>query len=185
MKGNRAAIAAVAALVLLVAGWWLFRRSDAAARVDLIEQLPTAIKLPATATFPVSDVTINGETRKAIEATPPTRLTWKVRIPEDAWLRVHIGMKPESWAAEGDGVLFFVVISDGVRSDERLFEQYVNPFANTGERKWIPVMVDLSQYAGEEMNIIFNTRTSPPVNPPRDDNRNDFAVWGAPEIVTR
>ena len=184
MKGNRAAIAAVVAVVLLAGGWWLFKRSDSAARVDLIEQLPGAEKRPADRTFPVSDVTINGETHKAIEATPSTRLTWKVKIPQDAWLRVHVGMKPESWTAEGDGVLFFVRIGDG-RSDEGLFEQYVNPFANPGERKWIPVMVDLSQYAGEEMYIIFNTRTSPPVNPPRDDNRNDFAVWGAPEIITR
>ncbi len=184
MKGNRAAIAAVVAVVLLVAGWWLFRRGDSAARIDLIEQLPTAEKRPADRAFPVSDVTINGETHKAIDAAPPSRLTWKQRIPQDAWLRVHVGLKPESFTAEGDGVLFFVVISDG-RASDTLFEQYVNPFANTGERKWIPVMVDLSQYAGEEMSIIFNTRTSPPVNPPRDDNRNDFAVWGAPEIITR
>ena len=181
MKGNRAAIAAVVAVVLLLAGWVIFGNRNSAARVDLIEQLAGAIKQPAAATFPVSDVTINGETHKAIEATPPTRLTWKVRIPEDAWLRVHVGMKPETWAAEGDGALFYVVISDG-RSDEKLFEQYVNPFANPGERKWIPVMVDLSQYAGEEMNIIFNTRNG---KGDRQDLNNDFAVWGAPEIITR
>ena len=181
MQGNRAALAAIVAVLLLAGGWWLFRGSKPAARVDLIEQLPAASKQPASATFQVSDVTINGETHKAIEATPPTRLTWKVKIPQDAWLRVHVGLKPEAWASEGDGVLFFVRISDG-RSDEGLFEQYVNPFANTGERKWIPVMVDLSQYAGEEMSIIFNTRTG---QPGRDDNRNDFAVWGAPEIITR
>ena len=76
---------------------------------------------------------------------PPSRLTWK-RIPPDAWLRVHVGLKPESFTAEGDGVLFFVVISDG-RASDALFEHYVNPFANPGERKWIPVMVDLSALA--------------------------------------
>jgi hypothetical protein len=181
MKGNRAAIAVVVAVVFLVAGWMMFGSRNEAARIDLIEQLGGAVKQPAAVNFPVSDVTINGETHKAIEATPPTRLTWKVRIPDDAWLRVHVGMKPESWASEGDGVLFFVIISDG-RTDERLFEQYVNPFANTGERKWIPVMVDLSPYAGEEMSIIFNTRVG---QPGRADDRNDFAVWGAPEIITR
>ena len=181
MKGNRTAIAVVVAVVLLLAGWVIFGGRNAAPRVDLIEQLGGATKQPGEAKFPVTDVTINGETHKAIEATPPTRLTWKVRIPDDAWLRVHVALKPESWTAEGDGVLFYVVISDG-RSDEKLFEQYVNPFANTGERKWIPVMVDLSQYAGEEMNVIFNTRVG---QPGRADDRNDFAVWGAPEIITR
>jgi hypothetical protein len=182
MRGNRAALAAIVAVVLLAAGWWIFRGSKADEHVDLIALLPSAEKRPADHAFAVSDVTINGETHKAIEATPPTRLTWKVTIPQDAWLRVHVGMKPESFTAEGDGVLFFVRISDG-RSDDGLFEQYVNPFANPGERKWIPVMVDLSQYAGEEMQIHFNTRTSPPNS--GDDKRNDFAVWGAPEIITR
>lgn len=181
MKGNRAVIAVLVAVVFLLAGWVIFGRRDAAARVDLIEQLSNAVKQPASAPFAVSDVTINGETHKAIEATPPTRLTWKIKIPEDAWLRVHVGLKPESWTAEGDGVLFLVGTSD-TRSFEPLFEQYVNPFANTGERKWIPVMVDLSQYAGEEMNIIFNTRNGKPGG---EDTRNDFAVWGAPEIITR
>jgi hypothetical protein len=184
MKGNRAALAALVAIVVLLGAWWLLRRGGTAERVDLIEQLATAEKRPADRDFAVSDVTLNGDTHKAIEATPPSRITWKVRIPDGAWLRVHVGMKPESWTAEGDGVLFFVVISDG-RSDEKLFEQYVNPFANQGERKWIPVMVDLAPYSGEEMNIIFNTRTSPATTPPRDDHRNDFAVWGAPEIITR
>ena len=181
MKGNRAAIAVVAAVVLLVAGWLMFGRPNVAERVDLIEQLAGAMKQPASATFPVKDVTINGETHRAIEATPPTRITWKVRIPDDAWLRVHVGLKPESWASEGDGALFYVLITDG-RSEEKLFEQYVNPFANTGERKWIPVMVDLSPYAGEEMSIAFNTRVG---LPNRADDRNDFAVWGAPEIISR
>ena len=46
-------------------------------------------------------------------------------------------MKPESWTAEGNGVLFLVGVSDGKRFDE-LFRQHVNPFGNPGDRKWIP-----------------------------------------------
>ena len=40
MKGNRAAIAVVAAVVLLVAGWLMFGRPNVAERVDLIDPLP-------------------------------------------------------------------------------------------------------------------------------------------------
>ena len=183
MKGNRAAIAVVVAVVLLAAGWFFFARRDAAGRVDLIEQLPGATKQQpnGTAQFPVTEITLNGETHKAIEATPPTRLIWKVRIPEDAWLRVHVGMKSESWTAQGDGALFMVGVSDG-RTFEPLFEQYVNPFVNTGDRKWIPVMVDLAPYANLDMEIIFNTRNG---KGNQQDLNNDFAVWGAPEIITR
>ncbi len=44
-------------------------------------------------------------------------------------------------------------------------------------------MVDLSAYAGEEVDLIFNTYAQPPGQ--RGDIRNDLAVWGAPEIVVR
>lgn len=182
MKGNRAALGAVVAVVLIAVGWWLFNRGGGVQQVDLITQLATAERAPADRAFNVADVTLNGVTHKAIEAIPPTRLTWKVRIPDDAWLRVQVGMKPESWTAEGDGVLFFVGVSDG-RSFDRLFEQTVSPFGHPGDRKWIPVMVDLSAYAGDEVSIIFNTRSSAPGR--GDDNRNDFALWGAPEIISK
>ena len=141
---------------------------------------PPRSRAPADRTFNVVDVDLNGETHKAIEVTPPTRITWKVRVPDNAWLRVMVGMKPESWTAEGDGVLFFVGVSD-TRTFEKLFEQTVSPFDHPGDRKWIPVMVDLSAYAGEEVEVIFNTRSSAK----GDDTRNDFAVWGAPEIISK
>ena len=182
MKGTRAVIAAVVAVVLIAGGWWLFRRGSGAPEIDLIEQLSTAQRAPADRTFNVTDVNLNGESHKAIEAEPPSRITWKVRVPEDAWLRVHVGLKPESWTAEGDGVLFYVGVSDG-RTFDKLFEQNVNPFGHPGDRKWVPVMVDLSSYAGEEVDIIFNTRSGLPGK--AHDPRNDFAIWGAPEIVSK
>ena len=73
-------------------------------------------------------------------------------------------------------------VSDG-RAYEDLFTQTVNPFKNPSERRWIPVMVDLSAYAGQDTEIVFNTRESGPKDAP--DARNDLPLWGAPEIVTR
>lgn len=182
MKGNRAAAAAVIAVVLLLGAWWLFRGGNAASTIALVEQLDAATKAPASAKYEVIDADLNGEVRRAITADPPTRLTFKVQVPDDGWLKVAVGMKPEAWTQEGDGVLFFVGVSDG-RTFEQLVEQYVNPFGNPGDRKWIPVWVDLSAYAGETIDLIFNTRNSRPGAP--DDPRNDLALWGAPEIVVR
>ena len=182
MKGNRAVLVAVLAIVLIAGGWWLFRRGNGAPTVDLVGQLSSAQRSPAERAFNVTDVNLNGESHKAIEAEPPSRITWKVRIPEDAWLRVNVGLKPEAWTAEGDGVLFFVGVSDG-RTFDKLFEQVVNPFNQPGDRKWISVMVDLSSYAGEEVELHFNTRNSADRKP--HDPRNDFAVWGAPEIISK
>jgi hypothetical protein len=185
MKMNRAVLTAVVILVLAGAGWWMFRRGSAE-RIDLLSRWETAQKDGAP--YSLVDATLAGETKKAILAPPNGRIHFKVKVPEDGWLKVSLGMQPESWDKEGDGVYFFAGVSDG-RSFEQLFTQTVNPFKNPSERRWIPVTVDLSAYAGEEMEIILNTRATgpnpPPGTPPGGDSRNDLPLWGAPEIVRR
>ena len=44
--------------------------------------------------------------------------------------------------------------------------------------------VDLSAYAGEEMEVIFNTNTSGP-RACRTIRATTCALWGAPEIIVR
>ena len=179
MKNSRAVLTAVVILIVAVAGWLVFRRGGAE-RIDLLSQYEQAKKDGSP--FSVADVTLAGETKRAIVAPPNGRVTFHVRVPDDGWLRVALGMKPESWDKEGNGVYFFAGVSDG-RAFEPLFEQTVNPFANASERRWIPVMVDLSAYAGEEMDIVLNTRASGKNVAP--DDRNDLPLWGAPELVRR
>jgi hypothetical protein len=182
MKGNRAAVAVVLVVVLLAGGWWLFSRGSSAPAVQLIPLLESATKRPDGATFQVIEADLGGDKQQAIYTVPTSRLIYKLRIPDDAWMKVSVGTKPESWTQEGDGVLFRFGVSDGRTYDE-LFTQHVNPFANPGDRKWIPVWVDLSAYAGEEMEVIFNTNTSAAGK--GNDPRNDHALWGAPEIIVR
>jgi hypothetical protein len=184
MKGNRAAVAAVLAIVLVAAGWWLFKRGNSGEGVDLLAQWESAEKRPNAETFAVRDVTLNGETRRAIVVTPAegTRLIWKVRVPDDAWLRLSVGLLPDVWEKEGDGVLFRVGVS-GYTGFEDLVKQHVDPLKNKGDRKWISLMVDLGSYAGEDVEVILNTNASLPGVAP--SSQNDAAVWGAPEIVIR
>ena len=178
MKSSRAAVTAVVVVVVVLAGWWLFHRNTAE-RVDLIAQFDQAKKNPSPEAFQVIDATLGGETKKAIAAPPTSRITFHVRVPDDGWLRLSLGMKPESWDKEGNGVYFFAGVSDG-KSFEELFTQTVNPFKNAAERRWIPVSVDLAAYAGEEVDVILNTRSSGPGQPA--DERNDLPLWGAPLI---
>jgi hypothetical protein len=184
MKGNRTILIAIGVVAVLILGWWLLRRGAGGGGIDLLERFDAAEKRPNAGVFKVEDVTINGETKRAIAVSPGagTRMIFKTRVPDDGWLRVFMGLKPEAWTQEGDGVRFMVLVSDGRASDE-LFTQDVNPFANQPDRKWTPVMVDLSAYAGEEVDVIFNTFASRPGIV--GDIRNDLAVWGAPEIVVR
>jgi hypothetical protein len=179
MKMNRAVLTAVVILMVAAAGWWVFRRGSAE-RVDLLAQYDQAKKQGGA--FSVVDATLAGETKRAIAAPPNGRLTFRVRVPDDGWLKVWLGLKPEAWDKEGNGVFFLAGVSDG-RAFEKLFEQTLNPFANASERRWIPVTVDLSAYAGEEMEVILNTRAGKDAG--AGDDRNDLPLWGAPEIIRR
>jgi hypothetical protein len=176
MKSNRAVLTALVLVVVLVAGWWLFHRGSSA-KVDLLDQFQQAKQ--AGGTYSVVSATLAGDSKKAILAPPNGRLTFHVKVPDDGWLRVSLGTQPETWDKDGNGVLFFAGVSDG-RSFEKLFEQVLNPHANPSERRWIPVAVDLSAYAGEEMDIILNTRSS--AAGVAADERNDQPLWGAPAI---
>ena len=60
----------------------------------------------------------------AVAPTAGTRITWHAQVPDDGWLSVNVALKPEAWTQEGDGVLFFVGVSDG-RAYEQLFSQHV------------------------------------------------------------
>jgi hypothetical protein len=184
MKGNRAIVTAVVVVLVLGLGWYLLRRSSNSGAIDLLTQFDQAKKAPASETFPIVEATLGNETKKAI--APPgvagTRIIWKVRVPDDGWLRVNLGLKTDAWQKPGDGVLFMVSVSDGKAFDQ-LFTQHVDPFNNAADRRWIPVMVDLSAYGGEQVDLIFNTYASLPKVPPSTDN--DMPLWGAPEIVIR
>jgi hypothetical protein len=182
MQGNRTALAVVVAIVLVAGGWLYFNRTTDATAVQLVPMFASAQKQPPAGPFAVIDANLGGESRQALSTPPASRITYKLRIPDDAWLRVAVGTKPESWTQPGNGVLFLVGVSDG-RSFEPLFTQHVNPYGNPGDRKWVQVWVDLSAYAGDEVELVFNTRTSPSNQP--DDPQNDHPLWGDPEIIVR
>jgi hypothetical protein len=185
MKGNRSLLIVVGVVAVLIAGWWFFWRGGSSHAVSLIDQFQAAEKRPNDPSlFAVEDVKIGDETKSSITIKPTagTRITFKTHVPDDGWLRVAVALKPEAWTQEGDGIRFMALVSDGRDSNE-LFIQDVNPFANQTDRRWIPVMVDLSAYAGEDVDIMLNTYGSAPGKP--GDIRNDLAVWGMPEIVIR
>ena len=186
MRQNRWTIVALVLALVAVAAYWLStRHSPAPPVVDLIQLFPTSetrSSEPREKVFHVLDLKIGDEQKRAIEVPAPSRIYFKVRVPEDGWLRTSLALKPEAWDKEGDGVLFRIGMWDGKIYDE-LLNQVVNPYSVPGDRRWLSVVLDLSAYGGEEMDVLFNTNPSPPRKP--EDRRNDLAVWGAPEIYVK
>ena len=173
----------LAGVALAVIVWRLMSRPrPEAERIDLIASYAVAEKrssLPIEEAFGVAEVDLAGERRRAILMHPTSRLIYRTRLPGDAWLRTWLGIRPEAWDQTTDGVLFRFGVSDGRNYDE-LITYHVDPRHNPGDRAWIPLTVDLAPYGGEDVELIFNTNSSPPGA--GDDASYDWAVWAAPEV---
>jgi hypothetical protein len=173
----------IAVIGLLVWGWR--RGSGGASTIDLVQMLPQAEKrsspVPPDQAIKVVRVTINGETKTCITEQAHGRITFRLTPPPDSWFNAAIALDPSVWDKEGDGVLFRLGVSDGKTKYEELLNQHVDPAGNPSDRRWIPVVIDLSPWAGREIYLILNTNASVPGRPP--DLRNDLALWGAPALV--
>ena len=149
--------------------------------VDFVRQFESAsVRRPDREAFAVRDVIVAGESKPSITVQQPTRVAWDLTVPDHAWVETEVALLEEAWTRAGDGVLFRIGISLDGRYDE-LVNQAVNPFARPDDRRWIPVVVDLSAYGGRAVSVIFNT--GPGVEGNNRDN--DLGVWGSPRIVTR
>jgi hypothetical protein len=178
-KPGTAALAAV--VMLAVAAGGCTRVPESA--MDLIDAFDEAEKRavqPIEEAFAVREVEIDGERRRVIAAHPQSRIIWRFTMPRHALLQTWLAVEPEVWGLEGDGVQFRIGVSDGRQYDE-LLRQHVDPMNRPGDRRWIPVTLDLSEYQGHAVELIFNTDHSPPDVPV--DPRNDRAVWGEPAIL--
>ena len=187
MLNNKKIVAALAGLAVVVAivAFWMLRRGSTGVPVDLITLLPEAQKVsrwtePGDAPFTVMDVSLAGESHKAIFAPAFSRIRWKVQVPRRSTLEVYYGLREDAWTGEGNGVVFSIGVSDG-RTFEEYLREAVNPREHDRDRRWLSATIDLTAYEGQLVELNFNIYNGPA----RDDSdrRNDFALWGAPRIV--
>jgi hypothetical protein len=157
--------------------------------IDLIETFPSAKQQPGPDVFEIVQAKIKDDTRPAILVKAPSRITWKVEVPQKGWLKVGAALREDVWTVPGDGVMFEVRITynkAGQVSNEQLTSFIVNPYGNPANREWHDVSVDLSDHGGTAVELIFNTRSSwSPQGASKDDQSGDLALWGAPRITTR
>jgi hypothetical protein len=177
MRSARLVTAAAAVAVAGTAAALWLRAGGERTHRDLLSQFEDCRQQPAPAAFAVRDVAIDGVTARAVVATGQTRLTCHVTVPPRAGLSVALALAPEVWTQPGDGVRLSIGVSDG-RSFHDKHVVHLDPFARAGDRRWHGVTVDLREYEGLTIDLVFNTRA---VATPD----HDVAVWGAPRIVTR
>jgi hypothetical protein len=170
----------VVAGLFVLGAWWL-SGAGPVTHLDLVEHLPNATQQrPSPESFMVQDIPLAGETKRSIYVAAPSRLIFTEVVPQDAWLSLSLGVREAAWTREGSAVLFMVGVSHNGRYEE-LVSLVVNPAANPADRQWLPVLLDLSPWEGQQVEIILNTR-----EPHAGAGvANHLAVWGAPAIVTR
>jgi len=177
-------IVVVVAAVVAVAGYLWLQRGSEEGDIDLVEAFRAAEKrtpMDPSAAFSIDPQTIKGETKRAIFAHPPSRIIYHdVKVPPHARLDLFLGLKEEAWPKGTDGVYFRVGVSLGDTYRD-LVTRNVDPYRVAGDRGWIPITIDLSEYAGKTVNVIFNTQESLPGRVP--NGMYDFAVFGAPRLV--
>jgi hypothetical protein len=184
VPANRRLLGGVVLAGALWTAWLAVQASRPGEAIDLVVAFGQAAKRPHAGLFSTTDATLAGETRPAVAVEPAaaTEVRYRLRVPERARLSVAVGLRPEAWTEEGDGVLFRVTIASAGR-EQALFTQHVNPFGEPDDRKWIPVLVDLSEYGGQDAEVAFATRCGKTMD--GDDRRGDLALWGRPRILVR
>lgn len=173
---------AIAVLAITgAAAWWWLSGGPSTTLIDLIERFPEAEKRTTMASlhegFGIEDVRIGSDARRAIFAHPPSRIIWRLTVPDGSVLETACAIRPDAWKLDGDGATFRVGVSDG-RSYREFVRQWIDPYHREADRRWFPVTVDLGEWAGREIEIIFNTE-------PNFNAVHDAAVWGAPGIRRR
>jgi hypothetical protein len=161
-------VAGVVAIGAVIA-WLAGRERKELLVLDLATELPHTVRnLPRLDAFSVKDVTIGGMTKRAIVVDESSRLAWHLTVPEDAWLKVSLGVREEAWTAPGRDVGFRVTVYD-----EPLLTVTLDPYTVERDRHWQDFRIDLSEYAGETIDIYLKT------------DQGDRPAWGEPVIVTR
>lgn len=187
---KRSYLIGVVVALVLVAGYFIYQRTrQEVVAADLIAlfsddaRVDKRSALPREAAYQVGNQTIKGELKPAIFMHPTSRLTYRgVLIPGSGSLRVFLAIKEDAWDKPSDGVLFRFGVSDG-REYQELLNQHLDPAHIDGDRRWIEKEINLSAYAGQHVDLIFNTNTSVPGR--GDDAGYDFALWGAPAIIAK
>ncbi|HEV2125553.1 MAG TPA: hypothetical protein VGW38_22605, partial [Chloroflexota bacterium] len=117
---------------------------------------------------------------------PTSTVVVDVALPKNRPTAIQsvLAIDPNAWDQPvGDGVRFQASVAPlgpagMVGESIMVLDKEVNPRANTGERRWVPVEADLSRWSGSTVRLTLRTL-------PRDELSYDWAGWGDPVVIAR
>jgi len=132
------------------------------------------------------DVGIDNDHAEVIWSQPTASLIYRgIRLPPGVThFRCRIAIHPLVWGegnADGAGFALEIRPADesGIASaSQRIWRVEVDPFHHPEQRTWLPVDVDLSQFAGKNVDLILKNDSGPANN-----TYADWCVWADPKVV--
>lgn len=171
--------------LLMMAGIWIndligaYRLANMEVAYYFVDQLDNAERsLPAPEGEMVEAQvwTIGSESQQVLFQHPAlagtSRISFPLQVEPGARLAFDAATAPDSWERPGDGVSFAVHIDPG-NGPQRVFSAYIDPKKDEFDRRWHSYTVDLDDYSGQDVLIVFETGTGP-----AGDYRYDWAGWG-------
>jgi hypothetical protein len=161
-------------------------KGDLAFRYGCAELSPGSTSLHLASVFPPSIsraiFTINSQSQEVVTATPPSEITWPLIFPSNNTIKLRTGlaMNPAMWDQQplSDGVTFNIFVDTTDNRSELLLTRSVDPNHHQADRAWLPIEVDLSEYAGKVIVLRLETTAGP-----IEDYNYDWAGWVVPEVT--
>jgi len=117
-------------------------------------------------------VCIGDEVYISLLEHPESVIEYKLRIPEDAYLRFKVGISDEM-RQHGDGVIAEIrILWDGRQSS--VFKKFVRPSQN----KWASYSINMAPLRNKEVRMQFRTYPGE-----KGDAACDWFVWAEPRLV--
>jgi tetratricopeptide (TPR) repeat protein len=124
---------------------------------------------------------INNEERTVLYQHPSSHVVYSIDLPSSASIQFGLGMSPEVWEAEkSDGVEYnlYVRSLNDPNKLHKVFQRFVDPKNNPDDRLWFDDRVDLSEFGGQAVEIIFEALPGPAGN-----YDFDWGGWSTPVLI--
>ena len=108
-----------------------------------------------------------------MEHPPYERLPYRLQVPVGSEMFDYAyGLTPLVYEKAGDGVGFTLELQTPDGTIRKIFHNYVDPKHNVAERKWVRGKLDLHEFTGQSVTLLFSTDPGP-----KGDTNYDWAGW--------
>ncbi len=120
-------------------------------------------------------VRIGDDVRRVLPASPPSTLRYVIDVPPRAHLSLACGIDVER---QDRGPVEFVVQAAKAGAPlQRVWSETLDPRKNAAHRRWVPVDVDLSAFAGSKTELVLETSAKKTEDDPKR------AYWAVPAVT--